>query len=94
MMTRGSKDVCVILIIISLFLFGVCVRKKLVSLGITLDTHVNMIFQFTSAHTYTIKILSSFLCRETKLTHSDKFVIGGTPAMATMEVGILLLLLF
>lgn len=30
--------------------------------------------------------LSSLLLSETKLTHSDKIVIGGTPAMATMEV--------
>lgn len=31
-------------------------------------------------------LFSSLHTRETKLLHSDKFKIGGTPAMATMEV--------
>lgn len=37
-------------------------------------------------HTNTHTNLSFLLLSETKLSHSDKIVIGGTPAMATMEV--------
>lgn len=58
----------------------------------TLARHVNMIFIYLTRskrnphHTNTRTNLSFLLLSETKLSHSDKIVIGGTPAMATMEV--------
>ncbi len=73
-------------------------REKLVSLCVTLGRHVNMIFHYlwssfssshTHIHTHTHTQntnLSSLLLSETKLSHSDKVTIGGTPSMATMEV--------
>lgn len=45
--------------------------------GIQLQCHVKY---------YTSEMNIIWYHGETKLTHSDKFVIGGTPAMATMEV--------